>query len=134
MRFDSISDWSKHYLAKVESKLHILPGTECKLWTGGPKTGMYGKIKVYFPTNGTTGGIWSPKTVRVHRLVYMLNIPAFNIEPQDYHVSHVCHQSKCCDINHLSLEPCSTNMQRKTCKTEKCCLGHTEFKDCLYVR
>lgn len=133
MRFDSVVAWSGHYLATLERKLMPARDGECKIWTGGPREGLYGKMKVYVPELGTIGGPWSQKTVTVHRLAYMLNIPAFNIQPADHEVSHICHQPRCCKFEHLSFEPHAINVQRNTCKAEGKCSGHGQYKSCINI-
>jgi len=82
MRFDSIIEWSRHYLPKLERRLVRVEGGDCKIWTGGPTQATYGQMKVYFPTLGTIGGPWEQQNIRVHRLSYMLQVPTFNIQDQ----------------------------------------------------
>jgi hypothetical protein len=43
--------------------------------------------------------------MNVHRLRYMIHTCCIQLNPQNYHVSHLCHTKSCVNISHLSLEP-----------------------------
>ena len=134
MKFNSILGWSGHYLPKLQSKLVTMPCQDCHLWTGGPILGRYGSMKVYLPQQpGFINGPWVQQTIYVHRLCVMLTVPTFIINPPGYEVSHVCHQSKCCNYNHLSIEPHAINVQINSCKATQTCHGHGEFKNCIHI-
>lgn len=126
MKFSSITNWVTHYMYNLDQKLIIVPERYCRIWTGGPKVGKYGQVRVFFPV----GNSWVQRTVSVHRLTYMLNIPTYVLEPKGYDVSHLCHEPRCCNFQHLSLEPHSVNTQRSQCKQEGHCFGHRQFKSC----
>ena len=130
MRFNNILDWSEHYKTRLESKLVRVPGRSCKVWNGG--TGRYGQMKVYVPVDANDiEGAWTQRNLGVHRVTYMVNGPMFSIEPASYDVSHLCHEPRCCELTHLSLEPHSVNIQRATCRDQGRCTRHGQFPKCL---
>ena len=82
----------------------------CRLWIGAKKKSnelYYGMIRVKVPHHRS-------RTYHSHRVVYMLHVNDFNIA-SNLDVSHLCGQSLCCNINHLSLETHEVNLQRKIC-------------------
>ena len=42
--------------------------------------------------------------MHVHRLRYMIHTRCIQLNPENYHVSHLCHSKTCVNILHLSLE------------------------------
>ena len=100
----------------------VEPHGDCKIWTKSVKSSGYPQMKI------TVDG-WGRRTLYVHRLVYMLEHGANDI--QGKHISHICHNEKCCNIAHLSLEIPSVNSQRITCKKYGQCLGHDPYKACI---
>lgn len=94
---------------------------ECRIWTGSTgRNGCYGVIHVRYPNAPR----WTK--VYVHRLAYMIcyRVPCVHIE--GYDVSHLCHNSKCINVHHLSLEPHGFNNSRQTCVNVGHCLGHPD--------
>ena len=79
------------------------------------------------------------RQIPVHKLVFFLyrgRIPVFEGDE----VSHLCGNERCCNVNHLTIEPHEINMERKKChgtglkKGEyrpKECPGHTKPEDVL---
>ncbi len=95
------------------------PGTngECRIWTSNPNR-RYGEIRVDFsphPRRGTT--------MPVHRLAYMLRERKLDLE-QGLDVSHLCHNTKCINAEHLSLEPHGFNNTRQSCVSYGTCFWH----------
>ena len=105
----------------------------CILWTGcikkaggGRVTGNYGVISVKLK-NGDSY-IW--RVMRVHRLAYMLHVRSEI--PQHLHCSHLCHSTLCVNVQHLTLETCIVNNNRRRCATEKRCFGHGQSPPCIF--
>ncbi len=50
-------------------------------------------------------------------------------------ISHLCHRSLCCNIDHLSAEPQHINNTRQTCYSNGICFKHTfgdvSYPDCI---
>jgi hypothetical protein len=47
--------------------------------------------------------------MHVHRLRYTIHTRCIQLNPENYHVSHLCHSKTCVNILHLSLEPPHVN-------------------------
>jgi hypothetical protein len=71
-------------------------------------------------------------------LRYMIHTRCIQLNPENYHVSHLCHSKTCVNILHLSLEPPHVNNSRLQCT----CLESTisskrlpvsTFKDAVHL-
>ena len=125
-------EWVARVTAAIKKKTKTKHGTECRVWHGfirrskGQRGGGYGIMNVRMP------GSHSRTTMRVHRLAYIIHTGS--LIPQDrqeYDVSHLCHNSLCVNIHHLSLEPHCINNTRKICKRQKECKGHGDYRPCI---
>ena len=127
---------SRTILDKILQKCQYLQNTHgCIIWTGATSNaGRYGRMR-----NPFKNLINQPSTMSVHRLVYLLHninifsdkkIPNFGVDGEVLHVSHICHNSLCVNIDHLILEPQKTNNEREACNAQKHCLG-THLPICL---
>ena len=69
----------------------------------------------------------------VHRHMYLLCNSLFpsQISP-NYHVSHLCHNARCVQIHHLSYEDATINANRKVCKLNQHCTGHSDLPKCIF--
>ena len=69
----------------------------------------------------------------VHRLSFVLSQgqDMFEMPPRDLDASHLCHNKTCIRPEHISLEPKSTNSQRKNCVSQGKCLGHDPYPKCF---
>ena len=118
---------------KLSSKLESFGQIGCLIWNGtvtaGSRLPAYGKIRLKFPGDAFT------KYYYVHRAAYMLHNNMFML-PRDLHVSHLCHLSLCCSIQHLSLEPQYVNNTRQSCRSKGSCHGHIfdgyKYPDCVF--
>ena len=117
------------FFEKYSRKLHqrsvLAPNGQCVFWTGTLKQVKninYGVICCKF------GSVW--KTMYVHRLKFMLENRIPDLDPDD-DVSHLCHNSLCMRIDHLSSEPHAVNNNRMACKNRARCSGHGPYRDCL---
>lgn len=95
----------------------------CKTWVGTINKDGYGVIRLMFRNHR--------RRVTVHRLQYFLQNNCMPLSPQ-LHVSHICHNRLCVKIQHLSLEPCKVNSDRKRCNLDKACTGHRGFANCVF--
>ena len=95
----------------------------CSEWTGPSDKDGYPMLRVTFRGKR----IW----LRVCRLIYFLH---FNFELNSrYQVSHLCHNKKCVNIEHLNYETPVTNNQRKTCNSNRvCCCNHYGEPNCIF--
>ena len=50
--------------------------------------------------------------------------------PAGFDVSHICHNHRCLEANHLVLEPHAVNARRKMCVTGQQCIGHGDYPPC----
>lgn len=96
----------------------------CILWQGQTTPSGYGVVNHTF-----RGRKFKSK---VHRIRFFLGNNCTSLDPT-FHVSHLCNQKLCINLNHLSFELADVNNQRKTCFNEGRCFGHKGHQDCLYV-
>lgn len=97
----------------------------CSIWTGAvTANGLYGLLSYRDPETNA----WKKK--HVHRLILMIKLRSLNI-PKELDASHLCHNSLCVNVGHLSLEPHSINNNRQCCKSYGHCIGHGGFPDCM---
>ncbi len=130
--------WKVLQLANLVSKIdqNVQNDKGCQFWSTqfavnqrqrllnrGPK---YGRLKVLMPDG-------SRKYFLAHRLMYMLHNDKLNLPPNQ-HVSHLCHNSLCINIAHLSLEYPQINNSRQICKNliPPACQHHENYPDCIF--
>ena len=95
----------------------------CTLWFGATDSSkMYGRQKVRWPGSDVL------KIDRVHRLSYMAHnnltpdtMPTADKEGIKLEISHLCSNSLCINIAHLTLEKHSINQERIHCKLQNYC-------------
>jgi hypothetical protein len=115
-------------LARISDRLRNNTDTSyhpkgCHLWRGRPHVNGYGQMSVRWPLESKSTSV-SP-----HRVAYILNyleyFPTFKI-PREYgEISHICHNSMCVNINHLSLELHDINCARRDyCIRRMVCITH----------
>ena len=117
--------WCDEIKLKILSKCQI-NAVGCSIWLGGPHDVHkypYGTMSVTFP------GDHKSKSMRVHRLMYMVHNNKFNLQ-SDLHVSHICHHRRCVNPEHLVLEAAQTNAERNFCKNNGICLA-THVPHCI---
>lgn len=98
----------------------------CLLCSLGGGRLPYSTLTVTFP------GIRGKKTLYSHRFMLMLYLKVENL-PKHVQVSHICHNNRCVNIDHLSLEPEHVNKDRQICRglIPKRCKHHSPHKDCI---
>ena len=93
----------------------ILPSIE----KGGT---VYGEIHVSLPGEHS-------RKMSVSRIVYL----ASHNEIEAFHqVSHLCHNSRCCEISHLTAETSQMNKHRQKCNRLGYCRGHGKYPPCVF--
>ena len=84
----------------------------CTLWNGPVNRDGYGFVRVTF--RGCR------KILTAHRLAYYISHSSHYLIP-NMHVSHLCHNKLCVNLQHLSYESDSVNKKREICKHEVEC-------------
>jgi len=100
---------------------------DCLIWQKSISSNGYPQLKVTIKT-------WGSRPVPVHRLHYMLHHKQHIAYDEENEISHLCHNPLCIEINHLSLEPHSINLERKECKITGSCRKHNNFPDCVICK
>lgn len=49
----------------------------------------------------------------------------------DMDCSHLCHNSLCVNVNHISLEHHFINNNKQYCLNSNLCYGHVGFRNCM---
>jgi hypothetical protein len=114
-----MDDFFEKIIARIKSQSEFVHnGLGCHRWLGTTKQGgMYGVIKLSVPG-------YKPCVKNVHRALYMCHYKNLHL-PAALDVSHICHMTKCVNIDHLVLESHVTNMERLECKNDgKCSMKH----------
>ena len=79
--------------------------SDCHIWKGPCTTNGYGIFRCSFRGKKIK--------IRAHRAIYYLH---FNhVMSSKLHVSHLCHNKLCVNVNHLNYEPQSVNNNRQRC-------------------
>ena len=115
------------FYAKYTEKLNAnyIIENACKKWTGSlTQNGKYGVISYKDPVDLK----WKKR--HSHRFAIMIRDRNLNI-PLNMDCSHLCHNSRCINTDHLSIEPHAINNNRQHCVNSNICLGHFEFPNCL---
>lgn len=99
------------------------PYGECVVWTGPTDKYGYGIHRVI------VGG--KRLKLLVHRLAYFIEKSPIELSPC-IHVSHLCHNKLCINLDHLSYESNSVNNARKVCQANGECTGHRGFRRCIF--
>lgn len=118
---DKISSEEQSFLFSKFDNFYTVDDRNCFIYRG-EVMGGYPSLRVTFRGRRIR--------LRVHRLTfYLLN----NAEPLNcsMHVSHLCHEKLCINIEHLSYEPNAINCQRNLCYEENKCFGHQGYKHCI---
>ena len=127
-------DWAKKVSERLQARsTSTLDG--CLLWKGavtrrGPGAPAYGISRLKLPYSSRR------KIMRAHILAYLVaNIPVRSqiLSPRrTFDISHLCHQSLCISVAHLSAESRTVNNSRIQCNVLKTCLGHGDYNDCIF--
>ncbi|MCU7799275.1 MAG: HNH endonuclease [gamma proteobacterium symbiont of Lucinoma myriamae] len=119
-------------IQKINRKLIPEGPLGCFVWTGaqtGSGISKYGRLKLQLPGDPRS------KSYYVHRMTFIAYNQLGNI-PANLDISHICHNSLCANIGHLSLEPHSINNNRQVCRSLGRCTTHTLngilFASCIF--
>lgn len=96
---------------------------ECRIWTGPCDVYGYGIYRT------TVDG--KRLKLLVHRLMYFAHNSPVELD-RKMHVSHVCHNKKCINPDHLAYESAAENNSRKICQGNGECTGHRGSKRCVF--
>lgn len=120
----------RFYQSKISH--NTVPGASkgCLEWAGGTSGNGYPYMKIDVDGNGVK------QVIGVHRVVMMCHLSKTEFS-DGLQVSHMCHNRRCVNINHLSLEPDFVNAGRNRCRTAgTCCGAHnsggTAFANCIF--
>jgi hypothetical protein len=114
MFYTVLSPLERHRLFITILERSAIQNNHCIRWTGEFDKENYPQLRITFRGRRMR--------IRAHRLVYYLRVNFF-LDP-DLHVSHLCHNRYCININHLNYEGVGMNNERKTCLSERRCMGH----------
>jgi hypothetical protein len=81
--------FAKDYLDRIIKKTEKSLNNTCILYTGRKTKSGYTVIDVRLPGHSR----FVP--MNVHRLRYMIHTCCIQLNPKNYHVSHLCHTSRC---------------------------------------
>ncbi len=73
------------------------------------------------------------KTYSTHKVAYLQSVGMVEADiPTGHNISHLCHETRCFNPKHLTLEAIGTNNSRKPCLEAQFCLGHQcGVPDCI---
>lgn len=120
-----MGDFFEKTLQRIEAKTSQAPTSlGCHEWMGTLKyKSRYGVIKIHPPGKRIM-------LKSVHRVKYMCSVRNLDI-PSEFDVSHLCHNPKCLNISHLTLERHEVNMQRIECQNARNCMGN-HYPLCIF--
>ena len=115
--------FAKDYLDRIIKKTEKSLNNTCILYTGRKAKSGYTVVDVRLP--GPSHFV----PMNVHRLRYMIHTRCIQLNPENYHISHLCqcHTKTCVNISHLSLEPPHVNNSRQNCLSQQC-FSHCHLK------
>jgi hypothetical protein len=116
---------------KIETNSAFDPTRGCRLWKlSASAKGGYPQMKVsnIYCVDGTFIAV---KQFRTHRLVCLLWKCGGNLlGGVDLEASHICHEKRCVNPDHLVMESRQENMKRQSCRFLGECVGHDNSVDC----
>ena len=110
-------------LVKIMSETVPAGPVGCLEYYVGSRIGNYSRYRMSYPQGPGLPDIRAQMTA--HRAVYILTYRRADMigEPCTGHVSHLCHNSRCVNVTHLTLEPSAANTQRQFCVSLQQCRG-----------
>ena len=111
--FSMADAFAKDYLDRIIRKTEKSLNNTCILYTGRKAKSGYTVVDVRLP--GPSHFV----PMNVHRLRYMIHTRCIQLNPENYHISHVCHTKTYVYISHLSLSQ------------QRCLKNHMPFPDCI---
>lgn len=118
-------DFDKYKLKLLENS-EIGANGHCKIWTGLTKGSIpnnYGVINITF-LNG------KKSVMNVHKVAKCIS-ERRHITEKGIDISHLCHNKRCIQAEHLSIEPHFINNNRQTCKESGKCMSHGPYPMCM---
>ena len=114
--------FEKHQQLFLENITELKNG-ECVLWARKVQKTGYGAVKYKCPVTER----W--KCTTAHRLSFMVGTKHLYIGDRD--ISHLCHNTLCIRLDHLSTEPHDLNCERIKCVNRGKCQRYGEYSLCL---
>ena len=128
----------QHLLRKREIHTYYKPGghrtiikdiNSCHVWQPKPEESDLSHSSKYYIKETVHQLVdCEDKRVPVHQLVYFLHKGKVPKYPQV--ISHICHNERCTNIHHLSLERQQVNKKRQKCCRIRRCIGHGSKPKC----
>lgn len=118
------------YLTKYNTVLancQLDSSTGCQIYTKPISPSQkYHKIKIRVNRRSTS--------MNLHTFMYKvyINMSPHLLFANRFEISHLCHNSNCMNTSHFSLEPHSTNNNRKRCRINQACSGHQPYPNCMF--
>lgn len=109
--------------AEIATRSAAHANGQCQIWMGPMKHGTeYGVMRFKDPRDGPDAG---HRSKGVHRMAILVCDRVKDLDvPPSLVASHLCNNSLCVNVAHLSLEPQSVNNNRSICFSTNNCSGH----------
>jgi len=110
---------------KIDRTSILSQNGACRLWTGAlTRDRRYGVSSYKDPVTGRY------RKKHIHRLAYMVHVGDLYLNPR-LDCSHLCHNTRCVNVAHISCEPHSVNNNRQRCCNLGACQGHGHHAACM---
>ena len=123
----NIDEWIEVQKKRLVENSEVEGPLGCMICKLGGFRRQYSVLSVKFP--------WEEHklTVSGHRFAFMLHYKKFDLS-KNVHVSHLCHNCRCVNPEHLSYEPDHVNKDRQVCRgtVPLHCRKHEPYEDCLF--
>ena len=120
--------WKQQYGRLVNLK-SVETESGCLIWQGQSRS--YGATHYGIQNVRWLPGLEfrHPRKMYAHRVAYMTHHGT--ALPSNCDISHLCHNSLCVKVSHMSCDPHAINNNRQHCKKFGSCLGHQGFASCI---
>lgn len=113
------------YTDKLIGNSVLAENGQCRLWIDPSVLHKYGNVCYKHPGSGRWVSFCRP--MRLSFMIYSRNV---NL-PRGFDCSHLCHNCRCINPQHISLEPHYINNHRLKCKNlGRCTKDHASYPDC----
>lgn len=119
----NIVQFRAKYLDIIMRQCKPAETTRCLEWQGA-LNGLYSHISYSYRISPYKT---LKKYTSAHRLLFALCTDSIYLLDKSYsyiNVSHICHNPKCCNLEHLEAEPIDINNNRKICLNSGLCTHH----------
>lgn len=122
----SMADKNLVKFNKILAKCQKNANSDCLEYCGRVSPSQtYPKIKITH--------LRHPMTLNMHVFIYKVarGMQPYVPLPQSQEISHLCHNAKCLNTDHLNMETRNINSIRKNCKRHGFCCGHVGHPHCI---